>query len=94
MRRKTAPRRGGGGVAAALCLPALLGGMTAGNVFASLFKAVFALPEYAAGVPNFESVIPRAAMEEMPQYGLLKQIRRSIPRPTLLRSIRRPILKS
>lgn len=62
------------GVAAALCLPALLGGMTAGNVFASLFKAVFALPEYAAGVPNFESVIPRAAMEEMPQYGLLRQI--------------------
>ena len=48
--------------------------MTAGNVFASLFKAVFALPEYAAGVPNFESVIPRAAMEEMPQYGLLRQI--------------------
>lgn len=62
------------GVAAALCLPALLGGMTAGNVFTSLFKAVFALPEYAAGVPNFESVIPRAAMEEMPQYGLLRQI--------------------
>lgn len=62
------------GVAATLCLPALLGGMTAGNVFASLFKAVFALPEYAAGVPNFESVIPRAAMEEMPQYGLLRQI--------------------
>ena len=55
------------GVAAALCLPALLGGMTAGNVFTSLFKAVFALPEYAAGVPNFESVIPRAAMEEMPE---------------------------
>ena len=60
------------GVAAALCLPALLGGMTAGNVFASLFKAVFALPEYAAGVPNFEGVIPRAAMEEMPEYALIR----------------------
>ena len=62
------------GVAAALCLPALLGGMTAGNAFASLFKAVFALPEYAAGVPNFASVFPRAAMEEMPEYFMLRQV--------------------
>lgn len=41
------------GVAAALCLPALLGGMTAGNVFTSLFKAVFCAAGICGGCAEF-----------------------------------------
>ena len=56
------------------CVPAIVGGMPVGKAFASLLNAQFALPEYAAGVPNFASVFPRAAMEEMPEYFMLKQV--------------------
>ena len=56
------------------CVPAIIGGMPAGKAFASLLNVPFALPEYAAGVPNFASVFPRAAMEEMPEYFMLRQV--------------------
>lgn len=53
-------------VALAACLPAALCGVPAGRAAGSLFTANFAVPEYAAGVPNLMSAFPRAAMEEMP----------------------------
>ena len=56
------------------CVPAMIGGMPAGKAFASLLNAPLALPEYAAGVPNFASVFPHAAMEEMPEYFMLRQV--------------------
>lgn len=61
-------------VALLACVPAIVGGMPAGKAFASLLNALTALPEYAAGVPNFASVFPRAAMEEMPEYFMLRQV--------------------
>ena len=44
----------------------------AGRAAGSLFTANFAVPEYAAGVPNLMSAFPRAAMEEMPEYALIR----------------------
>ena len=48
------------------CAAAVLAGMPAGEALLSLVRANFALPEYAAGAPGFMSLIPRAAVEEMP----------------------------
>lgn len=62
------------GLALALCVPAVIGGVPAGEAFSSLVRANLALPEYAAGVPNAMSIISRAPVEEMPQYFLLRQI--------------------
>lgn len=59
-------------VALAACLPAVLCGVPAGRAAGSLFTANFAVPEYAAGVPNLMSAFPRAAMEEMPEYALIR----------------------
>ena len=59
-------------VALAACLPAVLGGVSVGRAVSSLFTANFAVPEYATGVPNLMSAFPRAAMEEMPEYALIR----------------------
>lgn len=59
-------------VALALCLPAVVCGVPAAKAFGSLLTANFAAPEYAAGVPNLMSAFPRAAMEEMPEYALIR----------------------
>ena len=59
-------------VVLAACLPAVLCGVPAGRAAGSLFTANFAVPEYAAGVPNLMSAFPRAAMEEMPEYALIR----------------------
>ena len=59
-------------VALAACLPAVLCGVPAGRAAGSLFTANFAVPEYAAGVPNLMSAFPRAAMEKMPEYALIR----------------------
>ena len=59
-------------VALAACLPAVLCGVPAGRAAGSLFTANFAVPEYATGVPNLMSAFPRAAMEEMPEYALIR----------------------
>ena len=48
------------------CVPAVAAGVPAGEALLSLVRASFALPEYAAGAPGFMSLIPRAAVSEMP----------------------------
>lgn len=53
-------------------LPRCFAGVPAGRAAGSLFTANFAVPEYAAGVPNLMSAFPRAAMEEMPEYALIR----------------------
>ena len=68
-RKGTACRAGS--VALAACLPAVLCGVPAGRAAGSLFTH-FAAPEYAVGVPNLMSAFPRAAMEEMPEYALIR----------------------
>ena len=59
-------------VALAACLPAVCGGVSVSKAVGSLFAANFAVPEYATGVPNLMSAFPRAAMEEMPEYALIR----------------------
>lgn len=54
-----------------LCVPAMLCGMPALHALGSLFAANLGLPAYAAGAPGMVSLIPRAAVEEMPQYAPL-----------------------
>ena len=54
-----------------LCVPAMLCGMPALRALGSLFAANLGLPAYAAGAPGMVSLIPRAAVEEMPQYAPL-----------------------
>ena len=56
----------------AACLPAMVSGVPALKALGSLFAANFAVPEYAAGVPNLMSAFPRAALEEMPEYALIQ----------------------
>jgi len=56
-------------VMAAACVPALLCGMPAGKALLSLVHANFGLPAYASGAPGMMNLIPRAAVEEMPQYA-------------------------
>ncbi len=58
----------------AACVPAIACGMPAGDALASLFRANLALPEYAAGAPNWLSMIPRAAVEEMPEMFKLQHL--------------------
>jgi len=52
-----------------LCLPAVLAGMPVFPAAASLFKANFGLPPYAGGAPGMVHIIPRALVEETPQYA-------------------------
>ena len=54
-----------------LCVPAMACGMPALRALGSLFAANLGLPAYAAGAPGMVSLIPRAAVEEMPQYAPL-----------------------
>lgn len=61
----------GAGAALLLCVPAMLCGMPALRALGSLFSANLGLPAYAAGAPGLVSLIPRAAVEEMPQYAPL-----------------------
>lgn len=59
---------------ALLCMPAMAAGMPAGETFASVLRANFGLPQYASGAPNLLGVFPRFAMEEMPEYFMLRQV--------------------
>ena len=61
-------------VAVACCLPAALAGQGMGGALASLLRANLGLPEYATGSPNLLSMFPRYAMEEMPEYFILKRL--------------------
>ena len=61
----------GAGAALLLCVPAMACGMPALRALGSLFAANLGLPAYAAGAPGMVSLIPRAAVEEMPQYAPL-----------------------
>lgn len=54
-----------------LCVPAMLCGMPAGEALSSLLAANLGLPAYASGAPGMVNLIPRAAVEEMPQYAPL-----------------------
>ncbi|MGN0776626.1 MAG: hypothetical protein ACI4MM_08120 [Candidatus Ventricola sp.] len=54
-----------------LCVPAMLSGMPVMDALASLLEANLGMPAYAAGAPGMVSLIPRAAVEEMPQYASL-----------------------
>lgn len=53
----------------AACLPAMLAGMPAGDAISGLLKANFGTAAYASGAPGLMNLIPRAAVEEMPQYA-------------------------
>ena len=62
-------------VAAVLCcLPAVIFGCPIGTALGSLFRCVSALPVAGAGVPSLVSYLPRALVEEMPQYAFLRPI--------------------
>ena len=61
-------------VAVACCVPAALAGQGMGGALASLLRANLGLPEYASGSPNLLSMFPRYAMEEMPEYFVLKRL--------------------
>ncbi|MGN0995654.1 MAG: hypothetical protein ACI4PG_01975 [Candidatus Ventricola sp.] len=55
--------------ALALCVPAVACGMPAARALGSLLSANLNLPAYASGAPNIMSLIPRAIVEETPQYA-------------------------
>ena len=57
------------GVMLAACIPAVLGGVAAGDAALSLLGAVLGTPVYASGAVGIANLIPRAALEEMPQYA-------------------------
>jgi len=57
------------GMMLALCVPAMLAGMRPLEAVASLFGANFGLPAYASGAPGLMNLVPRAMVEEMPQYA-------------------------
>lgn len=50
-------------------LPAVLGGVPVGEALASFLKSNFSAAPYAAGSPGLMSLVPRALVEEMPQYA-------------------------
>jgi len=53
----------------ALCVPAVIGGMPAVRALCSLFDANLGMPMYASGAPGVVHLIPRALVEETPQYA-------------------------
>ena len=57
------------GAALVLCLPAMLSGMPPVQALGSLLNANLGLPAYASGAPGLMNLVPRALMEEMPQYA-------------------------
>lgn len=58
----------------ALCIPAMLCGMGAGEALSSLLRANLGLPAYASGAPNVMNIVPRAAVEEMPGWFMLGRL--------------------
>ena len=50
-------------------LPAVLGGVPVWDALASFFASSFSAAPYAAGSPGLMSLVPRALVEEMPQYA-------------------------
>lgn len=58
----------------ALCVPAVVSGVSAGDALLSLLGGSFSLPVYASGAPHALSFLPRAAVEEMPEYFMLSQV--------------------
>lgn len=70
-RMKVGTLLAGACVMPALCVPAMLSGMPVMDALVSLLEANLGLPAYAAGAPGMVSLIPRAAVEEMPQYAPL-----------------------
>ena len=57
------------GVMLALCIPAVLAGMQPMAAIGSLFDANLGMPAYASGAPGLMNLVPRALVEEMPQYA-------------------------
>jgi len=53
----------------AACAVCIAAGMPAGQTLASLFSANLCMPVYASGAPGVMNLIPRAAIEEIPQYA-------------------------
>lgn len=53
----------------ALCVPTIACGMDAGKALGSVLSANLSAPAYASGAPNLLSLLPRAVVEEMPQYA-------------------------
>lgn len=58
----------------ALQVPAIVAGQDALCALASPLRALISVPEFAAGAPNIMNMFPRAAMEEMPEYFMLRQL--------------------
>ena len=61
-------------VAVACCVPAVLAGQSALKALLSLVRASLGVPEYATGAPHVFSIFPRYAMDEMPEYFILKHL--------------------
>lgn len=57
------------GVMLLLCIPAMVAGMKPLQALGSLLNANFGLPAYASGAPGLMNLVPRAIVEEMPQYA-------------------------
>lgn len=62
------------GIAFACQVPAVLMGMPAAQALASPLRALLEAPPYASGSPNLSALFPRAAMEEMPEFFLLRRV--------------------
>ena len=62
------------GVLLAAQVPAILAGQDALCALGSPLRALVSVPEFAAGAPNIMNAFPRAAMEEMPEYFMLRQL--------------------
>jgi len=62
------------GVAALLQVPAIIAGQSPAAALASPLRALVCVPEFAAGSANIMNAFPRAAMEEMPEYFMLRQL--------------------
>jgi len=52
-----------------LCVPAILAGVPVGRALGSLLHANLGLPAYASGAPSLYHIVPRALVEETPQYA-------------------------
>lgn len=59
---------------AALCLPAMMAGVPVWQALGSLLRANFAVPQYAAGVPNVMSLIPPADPMQTQAYAILSRM--------------------
>jgi len=55
-------------------VPAMIAGQDALLALGSPLRALVSVPEFAAGAPNIMNMFPRAAMEEMPEYFVLRQL--------------------